>query len=77
MNRAACYATDMAEEKRAVGRPAGSKYPARLLVYATENDLRLLQRIADLTDRSQAGVVRQLIREKAKALGISEGQEGD
>lgn len=52
-------------------RPPGTKYPRRLLIYTTDQDMDLLQALADQMDRSQASVVRLLIREKAKDMGIA------
>lgn len=53
------------------GRPVvGTKYPRRLILYATDQDIDLMQRLAGRMDRSQAGVLRYLLRKEAKALGL-------
>lgn len=55
-------------KRNAGGRPPGSKYPRRLLVYTTERGMEQLQEIADRWETSQADVVRRLIREAHGSL---------
>jgi hypothetical protein len=69
------YPSSMPEPKGTGGRPPGIRYPKRLLVYCTEQDLELLQAIADDWDLSQAGAVRKLIRDEAKKRGLLDGAE--
>lgn len=50
--------------------PVGTKYPRRLILYATDQDIDLMQRLSVRMDRSQAGVLRHLLRKEAKELGM-------
>lgn len=60
----------MEESSSKGGRPPGTKYPRRLLVYTTDQGMEQLQGIADEWETSQADAVRRLIREKAQELGL-------
>lgn len=57
------------------GRPAGSKFPRRLLVYMTDKGMEQLQAIADRWETSQADVVRRLVRERAQSEGLEPADE--
>jgi hypothetical protein len=71
MEAALSYPLGMSEPKKGMGRPKGVRYPERLLVYAAKEDLENLQTLADEWDLSQAGAMRKLIREAAKARGLT------
>jgi hypothetical protein len=56
----------------------GTKYPRRLIMYGTDQDLELIQKLSDRLDRSQASVLRHLLREKGRELGLlPDGDEED
>lgn len=69
MSIASCYPLGMDEPKNPGGRPKGKRYPKKLLVYATDQDVEWLHRLAEEWDQSDAGMVRKLIREEAKRRG--------
>lgn len=78
MQALACYPVGMTDTPRRPGRPAqGVKYPKRLVLYGTERDEALLQALSARMDRSQAGVLRQLLREKAREMGLLPADEPD
>lgn len=80
MQALGCYPASMpATGPRGRGRPAtGTQYPHRLVFYASDDDLEVLQRLAQRLDRSQAGVVRHILREKGRELGLlPDGDEED
>lgn len=58
------------EPKRPRGRPAGSAYPLRLLVYEDHSGMGLLEELARRRGLSKAALVRQLVREEAARIGI-------
>lgn len=64
----------MSEKRKGVGgRPAGIKYPRRLMVYETDEGIELLNAIAHRLGTTQAGAIRQLVREKAREWGLTDG----
>jgi hypothetical protein len=60
----------MEPTKRQRGRPPGVRYPRKLPVYDTEEGMALLQALADQRGISAAAVVRQLVREEARRVGL-------
>ena len=60
----------MSEEKPKKGRPPGKQYPARLPVYDTEQGKAMLLELARRRKVSAAQVVRDLVREEAKRVGL-------
>jgi hypothetical protein len=76
----------MEPAKRPRGRPPGVRYPRKLPVYDTEEGMALLQALAHQRGISAAAVVRQLVREEARRVGLKavpnpeptgEGRGGD
>jgi hypothetical protein len=76
----------MEPTKRQRGRPPGVRYPRTLAVYDTEEGMALLQALAHQRGISAAAVVRQLVREEARRVGLraapdpeplGEGKRGD
>jgi hypothetical protein len=61
----------MEPTKRRRGRPPGVRYPRTLPVYDTEEGIAVLQALADQRGISAAGVVRQLVREEARRVGLT------
>jgi hypothetical protein len=57
------------------GRPPGKRYPRQFTVQETDRGMDLLKAIADAWETTQAEVIRRLIREKAKELGLTDGGE--
>jgi hypothetical protein len=60
----------METQKRGPGRPPGVRYPKTLLVYDTEEGMALLQALAYERGISAAALVRQLVREEARRVGL-------
>ena len=61
----------MMERSRLKGRPVGSVFTRRLLVYDDEEGMALLAAIAHTLGTSKTAAVRLLVREKATQLGIN------
>lgn len=73
MKKALSYPSRMSEKRS--GRPKGSRYPERLLVYCTLRDREWLRAIATDWDTSEAGAVRRLIKEEARRRELEGGAE--
>jgi hypothetical protein len=60
----------METKKRGRGRPPGVQYPRKLPVYDTEEGMALMHALAKHRSISGAAVVRQLVREEARRVGL-------
>jgi hypothetical protein len=60
----------MEQQSRPRGRPPGTLFPRRLLVYDDDEGMALLAQIARTMGVSKAAAVRLLVREKAQHLGL-------
>jgi hypothetical protein len=56
---------------RGRGRPPGVRYPQKISVYDTEEGVAMLQALAHQRGISGAAVVRQLVREEVRRVGIT------
>jgi cold-inducible RNA-binding protein len=65
------YNRAMEPTKRGRGRPPGVRYPRTLPVYDTEEGMAVLHALADQRGISAAAVVRQLVREEARRVGLT------
>lgn len=74
MDTTLSYPSPMAD-KRGPGRPPGSRFPNRLMIYLSDRDLERLQTIAERRETTMADAVRQLIREEARRDGDDGGAE--
>ena len=59
------------QQTRPKGRPSGSVFTRRLLLYEDDEGMALLAAIARRLGVSKTAAVRLLVREKAMQLGIS------
>ena len=60
----------MEQQNRPRGRPPGTLFPRRFLVYDDDEGMALLTEIARTMGVSKAAAVRVLVREKAQHLGL-------
>jgi len=67
----------MSQTTRPTGRPSGSVFTRRLLVYDDDEGMALLAAVAQTLGISKTAAVRLLVREKAMQLGLSgKGERG-
>ena len=60
----------MRQQIRPKGRPPGSVFPRRLLVYDDDEGMTLLAEVARTLGVSKTAAIRLLVREKATQLGL-------
>lgn len=61
-------------KKHPGGRPkTGTRFPRQFTVYETDRGMELLQEIARKWETTNAEVIRRLIREEARRLGLIDG----
>jgi hypothetical protein len=60
----------MEEQRRSRGRPAGTSYTRRYMVYEDDEGMALVEELARVLGVSKVAAVRLAVREKAQQLGI-------